>query len=109
VLEVGDVASVILALAQKWVTSPKTFDFPEILHFSASEAMTKYDMAIKFGEILGVDTSHLVRVDEVDEATQVSRPRDCRLDCGRLGELGIGVNCVKFEAWWRRYLRAYRH
>jgi len=71
--------------------------------------MTKYEMALKFGEILGVPTDHLVKVDKIDERVAVQRPENAQLDVGRLRELGIGVETVDFTAWWRRYLGAYRH
>jgi S-adenosylmethionine synthetase len=92
-----------------YLTTPNVFNFPEILHFSASEKMTKYDMAVRFAEILGVPTDHLIRVDSIDEKAAVSRPRDCQLDVGRLKELGINVQSVDFESWWRRKLRTFRH
>ena len=108
-VEVSDVGRVIRDLADMYLTNPKVFNFPEILHFSASEKMTKYDMAVKFAEILGVPTDHLVRVDSIDEKAAVSRPRDSQLDVGRLKELGINVQSVDFESWWRRQLKAFRH
>ena len=71
--------------------------------------MTKYDMAIKIGEILRVPTDYLERADSVDEKAAVNRPRDSRLDLGRLKELGINLQTVDFESWWRRRLGAFRH
>jgi S-adenosylmethionine synthetase len=92
-----------------YLVDPSKFSFPEILHFSNSQRMTKYDMAMKFGEILGVPTDHLVRVDTIDEKAGVNRPKDSQLDVGRLRELGINVQNVDFESWWRRKLGAFRH
>ena len=71
--------------------------------------MTKYDMAMKFAEILGVPKDHIVRIDSIEESAAVNRPRDCQMDIGRLKELGVNVQCVDFESWWRRQLRAFRH
>jgi len=71
--------------------------------------MTKYEMAIKLAEILGVPTDHLVKVDTLDQKTAVNRPVDAHLDTGRLKELGINVQGVDFVSWWRKYLGAYRH
>lgn len=71
--------------------------------------MTKYEMALKLAEILGVPTDHLVKVDSIDENAAISRPRDCHLDVGRLQELGVNVQTVDFESWWRRKLGAFRH
>jgi S-adenosylmethionine synthetase len=108
-IEVADVGRVIRDLANLYLTNPKIYKFPEILHFSASEKMTKYDMALKFAEILGVPTDHLVKMDTIDEAAAVSRPRDCQLDVGRLKELGVNVLTVDFESWWKRQLGTFRH
>ena len=71
--------------------------------------MTKYTMAMKFAEILGVDNTHIRKVDAVDEKSAVSRPVDCKMDSTRLRELGVFGGGVDFEGWWRWYLRAYRH
>jgi len=105
----SDVARVILDISKKYLSNPEVFHFPEILHFSAPVPMTKYEMAVKFGEILGVPTDHLVKVDNIDKGVAVQRPENAQLDVGRLRELGIDVGTVDFTAWWRRYLGAYRH
>lgn len=107
--EVSDVSRVIRDIAELYLVNPSAFKFPEILHFSGSEKMTKYDMAVKFAEILGVPTDHLERVDAIDERASVNRPRDCQLDVGRLKELGINVQSVDFESWWKRKFGAFRH
>lgn len=70
--------------------------------------MTKYDMAVKFAEILKLPTEHLVRVDSIPEGEAVKRPIDSRLDVGRLKELGVSVECVDFAGWWTAYLRRYQ-
>src|SRR5271170_168714 len=79
VTEVSDIGRVIRDLANMYLADPSVFKFPEILQFSASERMTKYDMAMKFAEMLGVPTDHLVRVDSIDEKAVVNRPQDCQL------------------------------
>lgn len=107
--EVGDIGRVIRDISNLYLSSPDAFSFPEILHFSAPQKMTKYDMALQFAEILGVPTDHIVRVDKIDENVAVNRPKDCQLDVGRLRELGINTQSVDFAAWWRRYLGAFRH
>lgn len=107
--EIGDVSRVVRDIASLWLDNPKAFNFPEILHFSAAQRMTKYDMAVKFAEILGVPSNHLVKLDEIDESTTVRRPLNAQLDVGRLRELGINTQTVDFESWWRRRLGAFRH
>ena len=104
-----DVGRVIRDIATLYLTNRNIFKFPEILHFSASEPMTKYEMALNFADILGVHTNHFVSVDKVDERAVVKRPLNAQLDVRRLKELGINVQTVNFESWWRRNLGAYRH
>ena len=71
--------------------------------------MTRYEIALKFAEILGLPTDHLVKVDTWDENVSVKRPLDAQMDVGRLKDLGINLRTVDFEGWWRRHLRVYRH
>ena len=108
-VEVADIGRVIRVLSNLYLSTPTVFNFPEILHFSAPQRMTKYTMGMVFAEILGVPTDHLVRIDSIDEKAAVNRPRDCQLDVGRLRELGVNVQSVDFTSWWRRRLGAYRH
>jgi S-adenosylmethionine synthetase len=109
VKDVSDVGRVIRDLSNMYLTNPKVFSFPEILHFSAQQRMTKYEIALVFAEILGVPADHLVKVDTIDEKAAVNRPLDSHLDVGKLKELGVNVQCVDFADWWRRHLGAFRH
>jgi dTDP-4-dehydrorhamnose reductase len=108
-VEVSDIGRVIRDLSTLYLTDPEKFSFPEILHFSASQRMTKYDMGLVFAEILGVASDHMVSIDKIDEKAAVNRPQDCQLDVGRLKALGINVQTADFASWWRRRLGAFRH
>ncbi|KAJ8098194.1 hypothetical protein POJ06DRAFT_146635 [Lipomyces tetrasporus] len=78
---------------------------PSILHFSASQKYTKYEICQLFGELLGVPTTHLKKIDIVNNTgSKVNRPHDCCLSNKRLMELGIDVSTVDFVAWWRKRL-----
>lgn len=59
-----------------------------IWHWCGSERYTKYGQALMIGEILGLPTSHL-RPDPNPPAG-APRPRDSRLDCSKLEQLGFG-------------------
>ncbi len=48
-----------------------------IYHVSATDPVTKYEMAVAIGTAAGVDTGHLAP----DHGTSSSRPRDTSLDC----------------------------
>jgi len=83
---------------------------PRIIHFSAPEPFTQYEMALLFSVLLGLPASHIV-----PEATDpqfrglVMRPRDCKLDTTETEILVDGVpggvlGCVGFEEWWKEQL-----
>ncbi|KAF2455488.1 hypothetical protein BDY21DRAFT_289320, partial [Lineolata rhizophorae] len=86
-------------------------ELPRILHFSAEDRMTKFEMCVVFADILGLPTDGLeayVPSEEELRNDKVVRPYDCHLDTAVLRELGIGLQTVDFVAWWRRELRAFR-
>lgn len=104
---VQDVAKAILKLAE--VHTDTSRPLPPITHFSAKEAMTKYDMCMVLSRIansVGFET----RTDLLDPEYQVdpmaatARPRHCKLDTLVLEEYGVPVEYTSFEDWWRPYL-----
>mgnify|MGYP000167611419 CR=1 FL=1 len=56
-------------------------------HFSAVEAMTKYQMLLVMADILGLDSLHLKP--ETFPTDSAKRPHDCSLSCERLASLSI--------------------
>jgi len=58
-----------------------------IYHFSAQQSMTKYQMLLVLGDLLGRETHHLTAVSEPLDST--NRPHDCSLSCQRLTDLWI--------------------
>ena len=115
----ADVGRVCRDIARLWLgvlASENKFgreQLPSILQFSAEEKMTKFEICKVFGEIMGLSVDGLVADRSAEEemrrpgATQ--RPFDCHLDTGELRRLGIEVECARFEDWWRRECRAFRH
>lgn len=81
---------------------------PPILHYSAPEPYTKYEMCLVFAKILQVPIKHIIPDAEAPEgAAAVSRPRDCQLYTKETEELmqnsgGLGIN--GFEEWWTEWL-----
>jgi dTDP-4-dehydrorhamnose reductase len=57
-------------------------------HWSGDEPMTKYAIALRLAERLGLDTSLIVA--QSTPADSTPRPYDCHLDSGSLEALGIG-------------------
>lgn len=108
---VADVAAAILKLAEVHAESAK--ELPPITHFSAKEAMTKYDMCMVLSRIansVGFETrTDLLDPEyEVDPMAATARPRHCKLDTSVLEEYGVPVTYTSFEDWWRPYLAEVR-
>lgn len=75
---------------------------PSTLHFSATEALTKYDMSLIMAKCLQkagkqAHTEHLVAETEVDPSAATSRPQNCQLDISAIQSLGVDTSCVSFE------------
>jgi len=102
---VEDIAKFLVEFIEKHPTQK----LPSILHFSASEPYTKYEMCLVFAGLLDVPYSHIVpeASEPVIPPGGVGRPKDCRLSVRSIeapvseGGLGMTVDCGLFEAWWR--------
>lgn len=103
---VGDIANFLVRLsAYKELIPPS-----RILHYSGDERFTKYDICLKFAEILGLPHHHIIADDRPpSDVDATKRPRDCRLDTTDTAVLlGGGDNPLalsKFEEWWSTYLK----
>jgi sorting nexin-1/2 len=98
---VSDVAKALSLLCKKYAATNESI--PPMLHFSAMEAMTKYDMCLVMARSLRAngeeaETDHLEPEYEVDPNAATSRPRHCKLDVSVLKDAGIDVECVSFES-----------
>lgn len=108
---VSDVAHVIEQLASLYKKQLHSSGMPETLHFSAPEAMTKYDMCLVLSRLWNLvckeEVSSLQHLDpqyEADPNAGTKRPGHCKLDISATKELGIDTSCVPFDEWWRNYL-----
>ncbi|SPO29957.1 related to Vacuolar protein sorting-associated protein VPS5 [Ustilago trichophora] len=104
---VADVAKAILKLAI--LHSDTSNPVPPITHFTAKEAMTKYDMCMvlsRIANLVGFDTrTDLLDPEyEVDPMAATPRPRHCKLDTSVLEDYGVPIEYTSFEDWWRPYL-----
>ncbi|KAF9652640.1 NAD-P-binding protein [Thelephora ganbajun] len=81
---------------------------PPILHYSAPEPYTKFEICLVFSGLLGMPIDHITPdADEPTGAAAVSRPRDCQLytrETEDLMESVGGLGTTGFEEWWARYL-----
>lgn len=108
---VADVAKAILRLAEVHAETGKAV--PPTTHFSAKEAMTKYDMCMVLSRVansVGFETrTDLLDPEyEVDPMAATARPRHCKLDTSVLEDFGVPIEYVSFEDWWRPYLAEVR-
>lgn len=74
-----------------------------VVHYSADECLTKYNICEIFGKILNLPISHIIRDNSVP-ADAVTRPRDCHLSTEETVELVGELGCSDFEDWWTKYL-----
>ncbi|KAJ7108538.1 hypothetical protein C8R44DRAFT_802985 [Mycena epipterygia] len=81
---------------------------PTILHYSAAEPFTKYEMCLIFAKILGLPHSHIIPDAEPPTGPgATTRPRDCKLYTQETEDLGLedGLGLSLFEEWWTGYLK----
>jgi len=101
---VVDIADFLVRLS----SLPSSITIPPILHYSAEEPFTKYEMCLIFAKILGLPHGHIIPDAEApkgDAAT--SRPRDCRLYTRETEDLMDkvgGLGWTPFEEWWTAHL-----
>jgi len=64
------------------------------------------DQSQEYWERFRTSVDHLIPEYTVDNTKpgSVLRPKHCKMDMEELELLGIEVECVGFEDWWREYL-----
>ncbi|GLB42055.1 putative rmlD substrate binding domain [Lyophyllum shimeji] len=84
---------------------------PPILHYSAAEPFTKYEICLVFAKILGLPHGHIIPDAEPPSGPgATTRPRDCQLYTRETEDLRIGeegdpsLGLSLFEEWWTTYL-----
>lgn len=80
-------ADIAAAIAQMIVLKTAGTTLSGHYHFSASNTMSKYQMLLIMGELLGLSTQHLNPVTSPTDSAK--RPHDCTLSCERLASLSI--------------------
>lgn len=104
---------------------PPSHVLPPILHYSAAEPFTKYEMCLVFAKIVGLPHKHIdpdaeppkvcTRFSAVYHAVThqmqgeaaTTRPRDCQLytrETEDLMEGYGGLGWTPFEDWWTAHL-----
>ena len=75
---------------------------PSILHYSAAEPYTKYEICLVFAQLLGLPHKHIIpQADAPSDPGATKRPRNCQLDTHETEDL-VGGDLVLslFEEWW---------
>jgi len=102
---VVDIAGFLVRLAD--LSYRKKGSLPPIIHYSAAEPFTKYEMCLIFSHILSLPHTHIIPDAEVPtSAGATTRPRDCKLYTRETEDLfpDGDLRCGGFEEWWRGYL-----
>ncbi|GAM36338.1 D-lactate dehydrogenase [Talaromyces pinophilus] len=102
-----DVGRVCNDIAVRYIKDKHNLkSLPKILHFSAEEDMTKYEIAQRLAAILGVEIPGMVANKEGnDPNAAVQRPYNTHLSTKVLKEVGINVQAMTFDDWWKAYLK----
>ncbi len=83
----GDVARVIAQIVARRERDP---EFHGTYHWSGSECLTKYEMALLMADAWQMSADHLSPAP--DKPQGAPRPYDCQLDTSKLEALGIGAH-----------------
>jgi len=81
---------------------------PPILHYSAAEPFTKYEICLIFAKILNLPHDHIIQDAEPPTGEgATTRPRDCQLYTRETEALGLdgGLGLSLFEEWWTEHLK----
>jgi S-adenosylmethionine synthetase len=97
---VGDVAKALKAMIELLPTRGMN----GVYHFTAKQQMTKYQMCQRFSEILAVPMNHITPISTAPVESVATRPHDCNLSTKHLENIGIAIDCVDFDIWFRGYL-----
>jgi len=96
-----DVASFLVRLAGR----PKSAPLPPVIHYSAEEPFTKYEICLVFARILGLPHAHITPDAGPPPPGSTPRPHNTQLYLGETEALGVegGLGTGGFEEWWVEY------
>ncbi|KAH9171349.1 NAD-P-binding protein [Lactarius sanguifluus] len=98
-----DIASFLVRLAQR----PRDALLPPVIHYSAEEPFTKYEICLIFARILGLPHVHIIPDAGPPPLGSTPRPQNTQLSLRETEDLGVdgGLMTGGFEEWWVEYLR----
>ncbi|PSR81171.1 hypothetical protein PHLCEN_2v6506 [Hermanssonia centrifuga] len=96
-----DIADFLVRLS----TLPPSKTLPPIIHYSAEEPFTKYEMCLVFAKLLGLPHTHIIpQAEEPTDPNASTRPRDAHLYTLETEDLMAGyggLGWTPFEEWWK--------
>ncbi|VDB96028.1 unnamed protein product [Peniophora sp. CBMAI 1063] len=97
-----DIANFLVRLASKPSIQP-----PPILHYTAPEPFTKYEICLVFARILGLSHKHIIPQADEPAPGSTPRPKDTQLYVRETEDLGVegGLGTTGFEEWWEQRLK----
>lgn len=96
-------------IAEHYLDAADRASLPSIVQFSSEDRMTKYEMCLKFAEIMGIPSDNIEpNTEGNDPSASVQRPYDTHLSTKALKDLDIELSTCDFTAWWRRELGGFR-
>lgn len=97
-----DVGRVCFDVASKYLAANETrSSLPKVLHFSAEDKFTKFEICQLFAEILGLPLTGMKgKKDAGDPKATIQRPYDTHLSSQKIKDLGISVKTQDFQSWW---------
>lgn len=98
-----DIASFLVRLAQR----PSDALLPPLIHYSAEEPFTKYEICLVFARILGVPHAHIIQDAGPPPPGSTPRPQNTQFSLQETEDLGVegGLMTGGFVEWWEVYLR----
>ena len=78
-----------------------------MLHYSAIEPYTKYEICLVVAKLLGPSHKHIIsQADPPTDPAATERPRNCQLDTRETeGLVGSGLDLSLFEEWRTEHLQ----
>ncbi|KAI0000202.1 NAD-P-binding protein [Russula compacta] len=97
-----DIAGFLVRLAKR----PKGSPLPPVIHYSAEEPFTKYEICLVFARILGLPHAHIIPDEGPPPPGSTPRPLNTQLYVRETEDLGVegGLGTGGFEEWWTEHL-----
>lgn len=90
-----DIAATVVNVARAAVAGGGAPALAGVFHYSSKERVTRYGLVHLFGELLGLPTAHVARLEGAPPGAR--RPYDCMLDTRKLDATGLAAPHASFR------------